>query len=115
MRPVYRSPRHGVAFEPPRRAGGAPGGGSRRAWPFLVGGEPAVKGRLGPLYREAMARLWAGPYAARVAAAAAAPDDPESVQFLAVQRSANWLAVHFEEVPLFLFPFARPEAGATLY
>lgn len=94
----------------------APSGGNSQAWRFLFVDEPAVKSRLGPLYRDALARLWAGPYAARVAAAAAAPDDPESVQFLSVRRSADWLAEHFEDVPLFLFPFARPEAaGGSIY
>jgi len=33
------------------------------------------------------------------------PDDDESVEMLKVQRSAQWLADHFEQVPLFLFGF----------
>lgn len=89
----------------------APSGGNSQAWRFLLVDDPSVKAQLGPLYRDAIAKLWDGPYAARVAAAAADPDDPESEAFSKVQRSANWLGDHFEEVPLFLFPFARPEAG----
>lgn len=94
----------------------APSGGNSQAWRFLLVDDPAVKAQLGPLYRDSLARLWAGPYGPRVAAAAAYPDDPESIDFLRAQHSANWLADHFEEVPLFLFPLARPESsGGSIY
>ncbi len=36
--------------------------------------------------------------------------------FLRTRRSAEWLADHFEEVPLFLFPFALGDpTGSSIY
>jgi nitroreductase len=94
----------------------APTGGNQQTWRFLLVDDPAVKARLGPLYRDSVAQLWATIYAGQVAAAAERPDDPESARFLAVQRSAQWLADHFEAVPLFLFPFARHDpTGGSIY
>jgi nitroreductase len=68
----------------------APSGGNSQNWRFLLVDDPAVKGRIGPLYRDAITQLWASVYADRLAAAAADPDDPESVQMVKVQRSAQW-------------------------
>ena len=49
-------------------------------------------------------------------AAHADPDAPESVQILKVQRSAQWLADHFEDVPLYLFPFCQHDpTGGSIY
>ncbi|MGH9091202.1 MAG: nitroreductase family protein [Acidimicrobiales bacterium] len=94
----------------------APSGGNQQGWRFLLVDDPAVKARLGPLYRDSVAQLWATIYAGQVAAAAERPDDPESTRFLAVQRSAQWLADHFEQVPLFLFPFALHDpTGGSIY
>ena len=49
-----------------------------------------------------------------LAAAAADPEAAESIQMVKVQRSAQWLADHFEEVPLYLFGFvlADPTGGS---
>lgn len=92
----------------------APTGGNQQNWRFLLVDDPAYKGRLGPLYRDALSQLWTTIYAPQVAAAEAAPEDPASVEFVAIRRSAQWLADHFEEVPLFLFPFSRydPTGGS---
>src|SRR5690606_19138232 len=60
--------------------------------------------------------LWSDYYADRIAAAQADPEAPESRSMLATQRSAQWLADHFEEVPLFLFAFAQHDpSGSSLY
>ncbi|MCU0309742.1 MAG: nitroreductase family protein [Acidimicrobiales bacterium] len=94
----------------------APSGGNTQNWRFLLVDDPEVKARLGPLYRAAMATLWTTIYAERLAAAHADPDDPESVSMLSVQRSANWLADHFEDVPLYLFGFAQHDtSGSSVY
>ncbi len=94
----------------------APSGGNTQNWRFLLVDDPDVKGRIGPLYRDAIAQLWATVYADRLAAAAADPDDPESVQMVKVQRSAQWLADHFEDVPLFLFGFVQHDpTGGSIY
>lgn len=94
----------------------APSGGNTQNWRFLLVDDAEVKGRIGPLYRDAIAQLWSTVYADRLTAAAAAPDDPESIQMVKVQRSAQWLADHFEDVPLFLFGFVQHDpTGGSIY
>ena len=94
----------------------APSGGNTQNWRFLLVDDADVKGRIAPLYRDAITQLWATVYAERLAAAAAAPDDPESVQMVKVQRSAQWLADHFEDVPLYLFGFVQHDpTGGSIY
>ncbi|GCD98938.1 nitroreductase family protein [Embleya hyalina] len=94
----------------------APSGGNAQAWRFLLVDDPGVKGRLGPLYREAMAALWTTVYAPRVAAAEADPGSAESRSFVRMRRSSQWLADNFEQVPLFLFGFARHDpTGGSIF
>jgi nitroreductase len=94
----------------------APSGGNTQNWRFLLVDDPDVKGRIGPLYRDSISQLWASVYADRLAAAAADPDDPESAQMVKVQRSAQWLADHFEDVPLYLFGFVQHDpTGGSIY
>jgi len=94
----------------------APSGGNTQNWRFLLVDDAGVKAQLGPIYRQAMSWLWSNFYADRVEAAQADPELAESKSFLAVQRSAQWLADHFEEVPLYLFAFAQGDAsGSSLY
>jgi nitroreductase len=92
----------------------APSGGNTQNWHFLLVDDAEVKARLGPLYRDSVAQLWSTIYAERIAAAHAAPDEPDSIETLKVQRSAQHLADHFEDVPLFLFAFAQydPTGGS---
>ncbi len=94
----------------------APSGGNTQNWRFLLVDDPGTIGRIGPLYRHAIDQLWKTIYADRLAKAAAEPETDESVQMVKVQRSAQWLADHFEEVPLYLFPFARQDkTGGSIY
>lgn len=93
----------------------APSGGNTQGWRFLLVDDPEVKGQIGPIYREAMSWLWANYYAERIAAAHADPENPESKSVLSVQKSAQWLADHFEEVPLYLFGFSNDGGGSSLY
>jgi nitroreductase len=92
----------------------APTGGNAQNWRFLLADDPDIIGQVGPLYRDAIDQLWKTVYADRLAAAAADPESEESIEMLKVQRSAQWLADHFEEVPLFLFGFiqADPTGGS---
>jgi nitroreductase len=90
----------------------APSGGNAQGWRFLLVDDPAVKDRLGPLYRESLCQLWQTAYKERIAAAEATRDDPDSDQTLRVVRSAQYLADHFEDVPLFMFAFAPNESSA---
>jgi len=94
----------------------APSGGNTQNWRFLLVDDPAIKAKLGPLYRDAIAQLWSGFYKARIDAAQAEPDNPESAQMMRVVRSAQHLADHFEDVPLFLFGFVQMDpSGGSIF
>jgi nitroreductase len=94
----------------------APSGGNAQNWRFLLVDDPAVKARLGPLYRDSISKLWETAYRDRLAHARMAPDDPDSASLLRVQASAQHLADHFEQVPLFLFGFSRGDpSGGSLF
>lgn len=94
----------------------APSGGNQQNWRFLLVDDLATKEKLGAFYREAMVLLWDHVYKPQLDAAAAAPEAEESIQFLKVQASAQWLADHFEDVPLYLFPFAQNDtSGGSIY
>lgn len=89
----------------------APNGGNQQGWRFLLVDDQAQKDALALLYRDAAAQMWSTAYKGRLDAAKAAADAPESQQTVQLQRSAQWLADHFAEVPLFLFAFTRDDAG----
>jgi nitroreductase len=94
----------------------APTGGNAQNWRFLLVEDADVKAQLGPVYRECLSMLWESIYAQQVAAANANPDDPESAQFLRIQRSAQHLADHFEEYPLLLFSFVQVDpTGGSIF
>lgn len=94
----------------------APSGGNSQNWRFILVDDPAVKAQLGPLYRESLSELWATFYRDRLERARATPDDPESVSMLRVTASAQHLADHFEEVPLFLLAFGRGDpSGGSIF
>ena len=92
----------------------APSGGNTQEWRFLLVDDPAIKAKIGPLYRDSMDQLWKTIYAQRIADAQANPDDPASVETMKVVRSAQHLADHFEVVPLYLFGFVHfdPTGGS---
>ncbi len=94
----------------------APSGGDTQNWRFLLVDDKDVLSRIGPLYRDSIGQLWDTVYADRVAAAAADPDAAESVGMLKMQRSAQWLADHFEDVPLYLFGFVQADpTGGSIF
>jgi nitroreductase len=94
----------------------APSGGNTQHWRFLLVDDPAVKAQLGPLYRDAMSQLWAGPYRDRIERAGAAPGDSQSAAMLRVVKSAQHLADHFEDVPLLMFGFAQGDrSGGSIF
>lgn len=94
----------------------APSGGNAQNWRFLIVDDPAVKAQLGPIYRECMDLLWAGPYAPRIAAAEADPESEESEQFFRVRSSAQHLADHFEGYPMLLFGFSQHDSsGGSIF
>ena len=94
----------------------APSGGDSQPWRFLLVDDPSVKARLAMPYREAVALLWRGHYAGQVAAAEADPDDPSSQRFVRLRSSVQYLADHFEDVPLLLFAFSRGDRdGGSIF
>lgn len=94
----------------------APSGGDAQPWRFLLVDDPDVKAQLAGPYREAVALLWRSHYATQVAAAEADPGAADSQRFLALRRSVQYLADHFEDVPLLLFAFTRNDRdGSSIY
>jgi len=94
----------------------APSGGNVQAWRFVLVDSPELKAELGPLYRDSLSKLWDTVYRDRLEKAAANPESPSGASTLKVQRSAQWLADHYEEVPLFLFAFSRSDpSGGSIY
>jgi nitroreductase len=98
----------------------APTGGNAQNWRFLLVDDREVIGQIGPLYRHSIEQLWLTVYADRLAAAAENPGAAESVEMLKVllkvQRSAQWLADHFETVPLYLFGFVQADpTGGSIF
>ena len=92
----------------------APTGGNTQNWRFMLVDDDAVLAQLGPIYRRCMEQLWKTIYKERLEIANADPDTPDNKQMLAVQRSAQHLADHFEEYPLLLFSFVQfdPSGGS---
>lgn len=94
----------------------APSAGNGQNWRFLLVDDPELKGRIAPLYKDALGALFTTSYKELIDTASADPDDPANAQTLRVIRSAHWLADHFEEVPLFLFGFTRYDSnGGSIF
>jgi nitroreductase len=91
----------------------APSGGNAQGWRFLLVDDPAVKDRLGPLYRDSISQLWATAYRERIEEARRTPERPASAATLRMVASAQHLADHFEEVPLFLLAFSRNDPSGA--
>ena len=93
----------------------APSGGNTQDWRFLLVDSPEVKAAIAPAlpagHRRALDELLQGAHRRRQRR----PRDPESKSMLAVQKSAQWLADHFEEVPLYLFGFSTDPGGSSIY
>jgi nitroreductase len=94
----------------------APSGGNAQGWRFLLVDDPAIRAALGPLYRDAIGTLWDTFYRENLEKARSTPDDPQSASLLKVQASAQYLADHFEDVPLLLFAFSRGDpSGGSIF
>jgi nitroreductase len=94
----------------------APSGGNTQRWRFILVDDPALKAKLGPIYRACAGQLWSGPYARRIAIAKADPSAPANAATLRMVRSAQHLADHFEETPLLLFAFVQADpSGGSIF
>jgi nitroreductase len=93
----------------------APSGSNAQNWRWMVVTERDTMTRMAELYRQAWQILNDTVYkgaTARAEAAAAAGDDT----MLRVTSSSQWLADHFQDVPLVILPYHRNDAtGASIY
>lgn len=89
----------------------APSGGNAQNWRMIVVRDEALRGQLGPLYREAYEILQTTVYEGRRHKAEERGDDAS----LRVMRSSDWLAENFETVPAWVFFFSRNDpSGASI-
>ena len=94
----------------------APSGGNTQGWRFLLVDDPGVKAQLGPIYRGCMETLWGTVYKDRIDEAKASPEDPESIGFMKMYKSASYLGDHFEDYPLMLFAFCQFDtSGGSIF
>jgi nitroreductase len=95
----------------------APSGGNVQGWRFILVDDPAVKDQLGPLYRDSIRQLWTSAvYGDRIERARSTPEEPSHASTLRMVASAQHLADHFEEVPLFLMAFSRGDrSGGSIF
>ena len=94
----------------------APSGGNTQGWRFLLVDDPKVRGELAPLYRDCMDILWTSIYNERLDSARARPEDPESVEFMKMYRSADYMSQNFESYPLLLFAFCQLDTtGGSIF
>ena len=94
----------------------SPSGGNQQAWRFMLIDDKQVIAALAPIYRRCLAQVWDLVYKERLIIANADPDEPENAQTLRVQRSAQWLADHFEEYPLLLASFSQSDpTGGSIH
>lgn len=90
----------------------APSGSNAQNWRMILVDGAEVRGRLGPLYREAYALLQEKVYAGRRAAA----EEAGNKTALRMMRSSDWLAEHFEQVPAWILFLSRNDpSGASIY
>ncbi len=90
----------------------APSGGNNQNWRFMTVSDLDARRTLGPIYRRAWDQLNTTVYRDRLEEAARVGDDAT----LRVMRSANWLAEHFEDVPLWIMALNRNDpTGASIY
>jgi nitroreductase len=97
----------------------APNGGNTQRWHFVAVDDPELKCEFAQLFRQARAleyekfRTGAGPM---VAAAPGADPAAHAETMRRIKGSGDYLADHFEEVPLLLFVFAIDDlGGANIY
>ncbi len=94
----------------------APSGGNTQGWRFRLVDDAGVKAQLGPIYRKCMDALWDTIYKPRIDAAEASPEDPESIEFMKMVRSASYLGDHFEDYPLLLLGFCQFDtSGGSIF
>ncbi len=87
----------------------APSPSNSQRWRFLLVDDPAIKQQMAAIYQENAAKL----FAYYKSEEAAAPADPKLVGRKRVRTSAEHLAEHWAEVPLFLIGFAKDDPSGN--
>jgi nitroreductase len=90
----------------------APSGGNQQGWRFLVIRDRQTKERLGELYRECIAALFASGYGQAPPGVTPTPAQVEAAE--KIRRSAQYLATHFAEVPVYVLGCIRAAANAGI-
>jgi len=94
----------------------APSGGNSQGWRFMLVDDSDVIGRLAPLYRECLTRLFATVYGPALEAANAAPEEGDNPQLLKMHRSATHMGDHFEGYPLLFLAFSQGDpTGGSIF
>jgi nitroreductase len=94
----------------------APSSGNGQNWRFVLVDDPAVRAELATLYRDAYQEAMDRGYAAAIVQAEADPSSDVNAELLRMHRSGKYLADHFEDVPLILFPFSRRDkTGQSIF
>jgi len=88
----------------------APSPSNTQRWRFLLVDDPAIKQQMAPIYQENAARLFARYKSAEQAAPAG---DRRIAEQKKVQASAQHLADHWAEVPLFLIGFVKDDPSGN--
>jgi nitroreductase len=93
----------------------APSGGNMQRWRFLVVRDPAVKATVGALYK----RAWDEIVGPRYRAGSPAPGSSPA-QFQRMLATAEHLAAHIQEAPLWIVPCLQGDAptrtaGSSIY
>jgi nitroreductase len=92
----------------------APNGGNTQRWHFLVVDQPELKRKLGELYRHGREIEHEEFKTGTMALPAPGRDPAAHAETLRrIIHSGNYLADHFEEVPLLLFVFAIDDHGGA--
>ena len=66
----------------------APSGGNSQGWRFMLVDDPAIRARIGPLYRDSFGQLWENHYKIRIEQAEATGDAPLPSHFASVPAGA---------------------------
>ncbi len=88
----------------------APSGGNQQSWRFIVVRDQATKARLGELYRECIAALFASGYGQPAPGVTLTPAQIAAAEKMG--KSAQYLATHFAEVPVYVLGCIRTAANA---
>jgi nitroreductase len=90
----------------------APSGGNQQGWRFMVVRDQQIKTRLGELYRESIEALFASGYGQAPPGVTPTPAQVEAAE--KIRKSAQYLAVHFAEVPVYMLGCIRAAANAGI-